>query len=679
MTDYSSIIPREPDKTVISKLCYFELWRNGGLYKRFYPGAGSTLHFGNREADVLTLVNIPPGFILDGDTVCVYYQGNRIFKAFGVYKRQRHYSRGSECTETVSFASPWANMERLVYRQWWRYNGTYVYSSRLILNQYKDGSPQTLRSELLEIAKFGQKGCRYTVDTSTINGMPNVYLPFDECRDITVADAIKRELRFFPLVFTRFNYSPSTPELYISGSAGGLSIPEDRILSRDITYNQQRINTVKLEVETTTTINGEPCLSHKYQLAGPTADDNANCLYATIQANGGGSNATYNCFESITEAIPDNLNDAQWWIDKHPRLSGLAPSGISISGAKREPANYNRISASTAGELEAAGIKCEVSKFTCSANISSNSGKENQIELTMFFLTTNATGTAEDPKHYYWLESSSASDGEIIPEGLARAILDQRSKTILNETLTIRLGGTLPKIGQSRKISDDESIYLQSMDIDLYNLTATLNFGVPDYQTPEDMVSLLRGFRSKCASSSSIARQTGKPDRGNKIQHGGIMPLSSTEFCPGTYEKLLIKGEDTGTGGTIDIDSKKVNNGKTVSINSLIVDDKDLGQIISTDTIKIKLTKYEEGNGIRFEKIYKKDEDGNDTDEIDYIKIHVRSDCCREKIRIGGQIEYNTENHYLSQKIYDMNIEYGLITSLEEAGEATIQAVEESV
>lgn len=539
--EYQSLVPREATPGATSELFSFARIRSGAT-SRFYPGAGARLRFANRDVDTLEMPGMPSGYLAAGDVVTATYKGVCVFRG-DVATIAEARGRGDDATQTVTCVGPWSKMQRLVYRQNWFTGDGYSRSSRLILNQYQDGTPQNLNSELYEIASHGAAACGYTVALADV-AVSTQTLPFDECRDITVADAIRRELRFFPKAICRFDYSGATPALKIKEAASPstaayvASIPKT---AREYVYTAHPITGVDLEIEATGTVDGVEYRQISHQTAGDTAAGNPDCLYATLQTRGASSNTVRQTFKSVTEAIPGDLNSIGWWKQKHPRLANVALAAIkSITEGARSPANYSRISAATAGELEEAGLRCEVSKFSCKVTIETEDDREEDIYLTAHFLTTNATGTAEDPKTYTWVTDSSSESGDTVPTGLAAAILAERSGRLVSEKFTMRLGYALPTLGDAI-VESDGTVFLQSFEVDCARLTAELSFGVPEHLAPEDMASLLSGFRNKRTTTSAAMRKTGKSDDGGaKVELGGIPPLSSTEFAPGTKSKTTI-------------------------------------------------------------------------------------------------------------------------------------------
>lgn len=599
----TDITPREATPSASSRLFSFHRIRST-VVTRFYPGAGTKLHFANRDVDTLELPGVPSGFLAAGDVVTATYKGVCVFRG-DVATIAEAKGRGTDATQTVTCVGPWSKMARLVYRQYWNTASGYQLSSRLVLNQYQNGSAQNLNSELYEIASRGATPCGYTVALADV-AVSTQYLPFDECRDITVADAIKRELRFFPKAVCWFDYSASPPALKIKKTASPSTasyvadIPKSR---REYVYNAHPITGVDLEIEATGTIEGVEYRAIDHQTYGNTTAGNPDCLYATLQIKGASSNTTRQSFKSVTET-PTGWTGKDWWMQKHPRLANLAANAVTISDAKCDgssslPESYPRISAATAGELEEAGLRCKVCKFTCKATIQTTDDKEEEIFLTMHFLMTNATGTAEHPKTYTWVAESSSESGETVPSDLAKTILEERAGALLSERMTIRLGDAFPQLGDAI-VETEGTVFLQSFDVDCASLTADLQFGVPDYLSPEDMAALLSGFRNKRTSSCHTVRKTGRPkDNGPNVEMGGIPPLSSTEFAPGQKSKTIIasktanspsiKFDSTGNGGNVDVKTSAIPSGKTVGVKSLKIDGTEVAKILSTEDVNIQL------------------------------------------------------------------------------------------
>ena len=557
--------------------------RSGSSDTQFNPGSGTRLRFANKDADSLELHGLAQGFLQGGDKVRVTYKSTTVFVG-DVDSRVQHFSKGDTASENVVCLGPWGKMSKITYRQNWKVSNGFKKSSRIVLNQYQDGTPQSLTSELREIANAGATACGYSYLAANVS-VSTQELPFDECRDITIAEAIRRELRFFPRSVVRFDYSQTTPFIHINRIATGgsnaayiASIPKTQRQKR---YTETPITGVYLEIETV----GDGWRDITHQSAGNTQPDNPGCLYATIQLAGASSSAVTQSFNSVTEDIPDNLNNLSWWMARHPRLNGLAQSQVVISEASRsdidEAVQYPRIAKATAGELQAAGLNCRVVEFTCKATITTADDVETDVLLSMFYLTTDAT-----TKTYSWVVSSSYTEGETAPSGLAAAILADRSGSLKSEKIVMRLGDSLPVLGDLC-----DGLPLQSYEIDCQTLIADLDFGVPEYLSPDDMASLLSGFRNKRRATISTSRITGKvADDAPKTESGAIMPISSTDWSPGRKVKTTLGGV---SAGSIELDSAKVGAGDKVAVRDFKFEDGKENsvscKVLSTGDITINL------------------------------------------------------------------------------------------
>ena len=539
----------------------FTFLKNGSV--EFFPGAGSSLHFANRDTDTFTARGLPAGLLQAGDEVTVDYNGAVVFRGDVKTIVDRH-GRGDERVQDVTVAGPWDRLNRLVFRQKWGAGSLEFSSSRVILGQTAAGLAQTMAAQLEEIVGFAATPCGIALGT---NGAPAQYLPLDEARDITCADAIRRELRFFPKLIVRFDYSGAAPALVIAPAPGAdagyvASIPKTE---RVYQYNAQPVTCVDVAVDAVDiAINGDGASFH--QVWPPDGDTaSLDCLHVTVPLAHGGGSTESETFKIESEEIPGALNDVAWWKSKHPRLANVAAGAIRFaSSPTRSPSNYGYIVKNAKEEIEAAGKHCEVSRFECKVKIETADDVEDEIALTMDFLTTDArSGT------YTVQTGSTATAGEELPEGLAKALYEQRAGALVGEQMTIRLGETFPVLGDAA-----DGLFLQSFDVDCADLTARLSFGQPEHLSAEDMRSLLNGFRQRGSASSAVLReQAGEDDGEEPDAPGGIPPIASSEWSPGTKAKTTIKG---GAGGPIELDSSKVTDG-TMKVRTLTLKGEDGG------------------------------------------------------------------------------------------------------
>lgn len=528
--------------------------------ERFYPGTGAKLSYRSAGIDTAQFSCLPPGLVKPGDMVEVFYNDSRVF-AGSAEKIINLQGSGKERTETVLCHGPWGRLNRYVYRQEWcagRKDGSSITfsSSRVILNQSAVGVPITMQEQLNEIATYAKDVCGFGLGDISAS---EIYLPLDETRDITCASAIQRTLRFFPKKVVYFDYSQTKPALNIadpdtSGDSAYIAdIPKSQ---RSYEYTAHPIvcvdiSTQSVEIETSSDGTNDILRGLTHQTYPENADtEDIDCLKVFIPLQGASAGTSWESFESVTEDIPADLNNVDWWKAKHPRLANVENGEIEIRSAFRTDSNgFPRLAAATSDQLAAAGCSSEISRFTCTCKITTAEDVEDNITLTMDFLTTDAT-----TRTYTWQTGSSYIEGESLPEGLAKAIFEQRSGSLLNEDISIRLGDTFPCLGDTA-----DGLILQSFDVDCADLSASLHFGHPEHLSVEDMRDLLNGFRQRASASNAVLRSAESPEEDAEEQ-GTIQPIGSTEFSPGK-KSMTVLGEKDGEGSitlTADSDNTKL-------------------------------------------------------------------------------------------------------------------------
>ena len=555
----------------------FRFLKNGVVADEFHP-ASARLHFASKSTDTLTLGGLPPGLLAAGNTVTVQYRADAnsawatVFSG-DVARITDTCGRGDERQHTVVCEGPWGKMSRLVFRQTWAPNvtGASFSSARVILNQAPTGEDYTITQQVQEIANFAAAKCGFSAGTASLG---NTVLPKDETRDITCAAAIQRELRFFPKKVVRFDYSGPTlviSEPSTSGNAGYVAdVPKT---AREYVYNAHPISAVDVYTDDVQIVTGNnnvdkkiAALSHQVYPSGADTSglDVLHCYVPLARAS---SHSSWKSLESDTEEITSyNLNSNVWWRNKHPRLKDIPLANITISDGDYEPKTYTRIARNTADELAEAGLHSKVAVFTCKCKIATDDDEEEDILLTMEFLTTDAT-----TRTYTWQTGSSSVAGETLPTGLAEALYRQRAGSLVQERMTIRLSDDWPVIGDAA-----DGLVLQEIDVDCGDCTAALSFGQPEALSAEDMRSLLNGFRQRGYAENAPIRANGEADASDATPVGGIKPLTSSEWSPGTKAKTTIKKSGGGTikmdassAGTIDLQTTHVGSGKTAQFRDL--------------------------------------------------------------------------------------------------------------
>ena len=548
--------------------------------KRFYPQSGARLSYASRTSATLFLPGMPSGLIASGDTVTVKYNGATVF-AGTLAKYTEQTTRGLTVLD-MTCADRWDILERRVFRQEWMVAGAgggsvATSSARLVLNVDSLGSgPVMLPGQIGEICSYGGL-------MMGDGGIPNIALPADVTENITCADAIRRLLRLFPHVVAYYDAQRGVVQFSVpdtSKSPGWLS--EGRILSRAKQYTAHPVVGVDIATESVDTVVVDAdgatvdMRAYTHQTAGNVnADD---CLHVFMPLAGGSASTSWESLEVTTEDNPDE-SDHLWWEEKHPRLHNIGSAVVSVVSSGRSSSTYERIAKNDVGALRAFGFGAEVVRFWAIVKVESEDDVEEELYLTMDFTMTDAS-----PGRHTRQTGSSSIAGETLPEGLAAALLAQRSGELEGEDVEIALGEAFPLVGETL-----DGLVCQTVEVDCDSRVARLHFGHPAYLSAEDMRSLLNGFRGRAYASNIPQRDNTDPSAGAAVDvAGGIMPLTTTEFSPGTKAKTTIKHmDDAAKSGTIVLDADKVDSGKTVEVKEAVFADGTTGKVLATHKLEI--------------------------------------------------------------------------------------------
>ena len=414
-------------------------------------------------------------------------------------------------------------------------------------------------------------------------GIPYIALPADVKENITCADAIRRLLRLFPQVVTYYNAERNVVQFSVpdtSKSPGWLS--EGRILSRAKQYTAHPVVGVDIATESVDKVVVDEdgatvdMRAYTHQTAGNVNSD--DCMHVFMPLAGGSASTSWESLEVTTEEMP-LLSTPRFWQEKHPRLANVPLSAISISEAGRSSTTYDRITSNDIGALRAFGLNAEVVHCHCKATVTTEDDVEEELYLTMDFTMTDAS-----PGRHTRQTGSSSMAGETLPEGLAAALLAQRSGNLEGEDVEIALGEAFPAVGETL-----DDLICQTVEVDCDTRVARLHFGHPDYLSAEDMRSLLNGFRGRAYASNIPQRGNTDPGAGAAVDvAGGIQPLTTTEFAPGTKAKTTIKHvDDAATSGAIVLDADKVDSGKTLEVQEAVFADGTTGKALATHKLEI--------------------------------------------------------------------------------------------
>ena len=534
------------------------------------------LSFVSLATDTATLRCDPSLSLAYGTMVGIYYAGVRRF--LGRVTRPSLAATGSEHYRTIRLAGPWEWLERIPYRQSWRiWNdealGT-VLQSRVILNQDADGAPVNVETQLADIVAHAASRTAPLAFGSAAVGLT---LPWDEQRDIRCSQAIARCLRFAPSVCSRIDYSRETPAIHF-GPGAAISLPasaesivtgyRDDLVVPGVTIEIERIATRSVDGQSSSV------RSLQYLAAGDTGAVDA--LYATLQLAGPDSSRTSLRVDVQTEDIPEPLENAAWWIARHPRLQGIAAPDIVFIQVQRhlaagnapvaieDAAAHPRLSLNPLADLPPLSVSARAEVFRAVVDLikRDDAGEivdaEHAVELELQVIATNAR-----TKEYRVPQSWSSTSGEPVPANLAAELLAQFSVRYAEGSARFPARHLWPAPGDNLDGTPVQTVSVSSAD-----KCAEIIFGPPQHLSVADFASLLQGFRTRRASVSWQARTDGAPPADAEAAGGQSGIARAGGHAPGAKTQLTIKAPD-GAGGAIQLRPSQIDTSETIRVRQI--------------------------------------------------------------------------------------------------------------
>ncbi len=557
--------------------------------------------------DQLTFGGLPAGLVEIGDTVALSRAGVTVFRG-RVEDRAARRWRGNCGLESFSAYGPWRRLSRIPYVQQWVMMRSEeggaptlqpVESSRVVLGQGDSGAPVSLRAQASHIlARAVDLGI---ISDYSVDALPNdVYLPFDECRDITLAQALARTLRYTPRLSAVFDYTATPPSLRIAAPSEEDSFWVGEYALSGLILEERESQSwhpplcCLLEAQVSGSHDGA---AYAFSLLQKSPDDDENydperTLRAVLPVSGSETSADRRSLDVQTADFPADLNSADFWRQWHPDLR-LLPEGASLTirdasrSGTTDLSHYPRfivVAGVGLAELEEAGVaRSRVERLLCTAVLTTTAyyGEDKSADsvetaqLSLEVITTDAV-----TKTYRWVAGFDGTSGETIPDGLADALLAARQSDGLSATVVAHLppdaGALIPRPGDTRS-----GLISQSVDIDIRALTVTVAFGPPAALGPVDLAGWLSAFRNIRRSTVSFRRSTGED--GPEADQTFALPSTFSGWSRQSANKVSVTPAHGSSGGAVTLDPAAVPSDKVASLRDLTVGDVTVKALMTED------------------------------------------------------------------------------------------------
>ncbi len=450
--------------------------------------------------------------------------------------------------------NPWLHLEQIVYQQIWKSslgvnNFGDVHKSKIIFGQDRNGVKTNIDAQILDILEHAIScGAELRVGEISLN----TPMLFDEVRDLSCAEALRRCLNWAPDAIAYFTYETNKlPSLNIKKRSDlnieHLDILQDEIISCKISPRDDLIiPCVCIKYEKTHSDDSGEWHTVEEDIYPPNANPfSRRTLVMTVDLEGEKVASQKSKIES--EFI--KITDKNWWLEKFPAYKSEDITDFVLKNSKR--AGNLAYELKKGGVYDWMGASLEYDNATAIFTYT-RKGKKMEKKVSLNILATNlSSGT--------YSTSFQEATEESTPVGLAKAIyeacenLQYEGEIILppnsNSVLDIAKRISIANVPQQN--APIIACVTSSVE-DLTTEIKTLFLGPPKYLYPTDITELFRINRSrkvpKSASAKVNARKLNLIDLSSSSSSG-----INTFIYEDDFDSLQI-GDSEGEKPIIDLD-----------------------------------------------------------------------------------------------------------------------------
>jgi hypothetical protein len=480
-----------------------------------------------------------------------------------------HGSAAEEC-HRYTLSGPWWYLDNLIYQQNWKEPTNpsdddsalgNVLKSHLILGQDSDGNAITIGEQLRDLIDYANAAVGKIVIALAEDMDLPVYIPFDECKDLSCGEVVRRLLRWIPDSLAFFDYAQTVPVLHILRRS---QLPALSLAIGDLNefhfvprYDLQ-IQAVVLKFEKTHKSSGKSWKTIEVQRCPTDATGmELQSLVMTIALEG--AQSTHIKQDVETELI--QINSETWWRNHLPGLDNVS------SFILREPTRSGNLPNELISGSVAGWMNCAVEEDIIAAKISYETEDEivHDREVAVKINSTDAQF-----KTYRSLLSYVGE--ETVPENLAENIY--QSVSLLPYEGKIRLVrreisgtflGKVINVEGGREEWETMNAVVQTVEEHLDTGETTILLGPPKHLGPDDLSELTKSNRNRFSSRNFHSRHTAEAGGNAYVEQGKYGRIESTSYGPGKMGRLSF-GDPANADRKIFIDTGELDVDVTVRL-----------------------------------------------------------------------------------------------------------------
>jgi hypothetical protein len=519
----------------------------------------------NQGRDVLTFRHVAAQALTDGPIFAplapIRVNCDETQWFLGVVTEIPSYGDGSDESKYYKVSGPWWYLETTIYQQPWAIAAdpddpdsplTTAHKSHIILGQSEEGEVLSIGAQLADILDYALS-CGIPISLGSINLSQT--MPFDECKDLSCAEAIQRVLRWVPDAMTWFDYGTALPTLHIArrmelppltramgSSLSSLSIsPRYDLLLRGVAIKYERVHSAGGRTWRTLETDRYPV---------EISEQQPRILILTVEL--AGTQSQYISQSIATEEV--DPASVIWWQDHLPALASLDPDDITILSYGRDSTLPRELRDGGIADWMDVSAETDIVRATLAYDDGATGVAQQEVAVKI---------KATDAVSQTYARLSSFADAEATPTGLSRAIYESFGDLTFEGTLQIS-GEEISPIPMGARLNlTGGNVLWETMDAQIQECaehldtgTVRMRFGPPKHLGLKDLIQLSRVNRRREAPRSVYIRTNGEGSD-DHIEQAREMPQENTHTGTTTYSHLLL-ADGTDDTRRIALDTRQI-------------------------------------------------------------------------------------------------------------------------
>lgn len=436
------------------------------------------------------------------------------------------------------------------------------FTSRVVLGRDSANAKMTVAQQAREIVLFAaQRGA--DIDAGEMD-VDNEML-FDECRDVSCAEALCRILKWSPMCCAYFDYSGSgAPKLNISKRVSLAEKDVDTSASKVKSFSAARrddlrVNCVVINYEREDYVGNNAFLQIQEDVypAQKPADARGTIVMGVELS---GSKIAIQRSEIKTQTI--QMSSKQWWKNHVELLADLDDFDI-VETSRGGKLSKELVEGTITDDMPYNG---EYDTVKGVFEYSTEDGSKVSKTISIKMATTNAS-TGIYTKHVM------TETAETAPVGLAKAVYDASNALLYDGHITVYGAKSEEFFAKSLTVISDGKEKVIGAPVcwaeeDFVADTLKLKFGTSKHLYPDDIAELFRINRSRKVSTISIDSKTGAISASTVVL-GGKAADNSVEESTTNYARFVVR--DPALQSSIDMNPSQLPELTSMQIRSFYV------------------------------------------------------------------------------------------------------------